>query len=188
MRSSWVFTNWFLQKVLIIHVTMITLKHYCRIDIFKYSFCPCTIVKWNRLDHTLHNSKSYNIFKSSLWNIGRPMPKPTFNIHNPLGINLLTHLRLGLSHLNERRFNHNFKDCINPLCSCSLEVESTAHLFLHCHNFVKTKNTLLNKLNSISCDISNSSYRSLTKLILYENLKFSFQQNSDIINTCGIYN
>ena len=50
------------------------------------------------------------------------MPKPTFKIHNPLGLKLLTRLRLGLSHLNEHRFNDNFEDCITPLCSCSLEV------------------------------------------------------------------
>ena len=87
-----------------------------------------------------------------------------------------------LSHLNEHRFNHNFEDCINPQCSCSLEVESTTLFFLHCHNFVNIRNTLLNKLNSISCDISNCLDRSLTKLILYENPKFLFQQNSDIIN------
>ena len=134
------------------------------------------------MDHTLRNSKSYNIFKNSLLEIGRPMPKPTFNIHNPLGLKLLTRLRLGLSHLNEHRFNHNFEDCINPLCSCSLEVESTIHFFLQCHNFVYIRNTLLNKWNSISCDISNCSGRSFTELILYGNPKFSFQQNLDIIN------
>ena len=57
--------------------------YYCRTDIFKYSFFPYTIVEYNRLDHTLRNSKSYNIFKNLLLKIGRPMPKPTFNIHNP---------------------------------------------------------------------------------------------------------
>ena len=92
-------------------------------------------------------------------------------------------LKLELSHLNEHKCNHNFEDCINPLCSYSLEVESTVHFFLHCHNFVNIRNTLLNKLNSISLDISNYSDGSLTQLILYGNPKFSFQQNSDIINT-----
>ena len=91
-------------------------------------------------------------------------------------------LRLGLSHLNKHRFNCNFEDCINPLCSCSLEVESTVHFFLHCHSFVNIMNTLLNKLNSISCDITNCLDGSLTKLILCGNPKLSFQQNSDIIN------
>ena len=157
--------------------------YYCRTDIFKYLFFPYTVVEWNRLDHTLRNSKSYNIFNNSLLKIGRPIPKPTFNIPNPLGLKLLTRLRLELSRLNEHRFNHNFEDCINPLCSCSLEVESTVYFFLHCHNFVNIRNTLLNKLNSISCDVTNCSDRSLTELILYGNPKFSFQQNSDIINT-----
>ena len=36
------------------------------------------------------------------------MPKPTFNIHNPLGLKLLACLRLGLIYLNEHRFDHNF--------------------------------------------------------------------------------
>ena len=91
-------------------------------------------------------------------------------------------LRIGLSYLNEHRFNHNFGDCINLLCSCSLEVASTAHILLHCHNFVNIRNTLLNKLNSISGDISSSSDGSLTELILHGNPIFLFQQNSDITN------
>ena len=83
------------------------IKTYCcRTDIFKYSFFPYLNVEWNKLDHTLRNSKYYNIFKSSLLKIGRPIPKPTFNIHNPLGLKLFTRL----SHLNENRFNHNFED------------------------------------------------------------------------------
>ena len=45
-------------------------------------------------------------------------------------------LRLGLSNLN--RFNHNFEDCINPLCSCFLEIEFITHFLLHCHNFINT--------------------------------------------------
>ena len=158
------------------------IETYCRTGIFKYSFFPYAIVEWNRLDHTLCNSKSYNIFKNSLLKIGRPMPRPTFNICNPLRLKLLAHLRLGLSHQNEHRFNHNFEDCINPQCSFSLEVESSAHFFLHCHNFVNIRNTLLNKLSSISYDSSSCSDRSLAKLILYGYPKFPFQQNSDIIN------
>ena len=110
------------------------------------------------------------------------MFKPAFNIHNPLALKLLTRLRLRLIHLGEHRFNHNFEDWINPLYSSSLEFESKEHFWLHCHNFVNIRNALLIKLTGISCDISNCSDRSLTKVILYGNPKFSFQQNSDIIN------
>ena len=155
------FTNWFLQLPENSSYNTRNSDHietyYCKTDIFKYSFFPYVIVEWNRLD------------------------SPT-NLHNPLGLKLQTSLTVGLSHLNEHRFNQNFENFRNPLYSCSLEVESTPYFFLHCYNFVNIKNNLLNKLYSINCDISNCSDSSLTELILYGNPKFSFQQNSDIIN------
>ena len=46
-------------------------------------------------------------------------------IFDPIGLKLSTRLCLGFSHLNEYRFRHNFQDCMNPLCSCSLEIEDT---------------------------------------------------------------
>ena len=125
--------------------------YYCRTVIFKYSFFPYVILKWNRLHQMLRNSNSCGIFTNSLLQIDRTVSKPKFNMHNPVRLKLLTRLRLRVSHLNENRFNHNFKDCINPHCSCSLEVESTSHFFLHCHNFVNIRNNLFNKLNSINC-------------------------------------
>ena len=84
----------------------------CRTDILKSSFFPLTIAKSKRLDHTFQNSKSYIIFKNSLLKIGRPVPKPTFDIQSPLVLELLTHLRLRLSNLYGHTFNHNFEDCI----------------------------------------------------------------------------
>ena len=54
--------------------------------------------------------------------IKRPIPKPSYNIHNLVGVKLLTRLRLGLSHLSQKKFNHNFQNCVNPLCLCSWEV------------------------------------------------------------------
>ena len=98
--------------------------YYCRTDLFKYSFFPYTIVRWNKLDVTVGNDKSFFIFKNFFLNIGRPNQNSIFKIHDPLGIKLLARLIVGLSHLNEHRFRHNSQDCLNPLCSCSLEVES----------------------------------------------------------------
>ena len=50
-----------------------------------------------------------------------------YNTFNLVGLKYLTCLRLKLSNLSEHRFKHNFQDCINPLCSCSLEPESNSH-------------------------------------------------------------
>ena len=91
-----------------------TETYYCRTDLFKYSFFPYTIVEWNKLDVTVRNAKSFFIFKNLLLKIGRPIQNLIFKIHDPLWIKLLTRLRHGLSHLNEHRFRHNFKDCLNP--------------------------------------------------------------------------
>ena len=73
-------------------------------------------VEWNKSDQNLHNSKSYSIFKNYLLEIGRPVPQSTNNILHPLGLWLLIYLRFGVSHLNQHKFNHKLKDCINPLC------------------------------------------------------------------------
>ena len=73
-----------------LHITpeiRIKLKHYCRTDLFKYSFFPSyTIVEWNKLDNTIRNSKSFLILRNSLLKIGRPIQNSIFKIHDPLGI------------------------------------------------------------------------------------------------------
>ena len=103
--------------------------------LLKILFFPYTIVEWNKLDFDIRKSKSYAIFRNALLKIGWPNQCSIYRIHNPAGLKLLTRLRLGLSHLNEHRFNHNFQSCVNPLCSCSLAIESTTHFLLHCHHF-----------------------------------------------------
>ena len=107
-------------------------KYQCRTEAFKSSLFPWTITKWNTLDLQISNS-SNSAFKNHFIHEFRPFPNSVFNIHNPIGKKHLTRLRLGLSHLNEHRFNHKFQNCTNQKCICSSENESTTHVFLHCH-------------------------------------------------------
>ena len=102
---------------------------------------------------------------------------PVYNVHNPLGLKVLNRLRLGLSHLSDHRFNDNFEN------TCSLEVESTTHFFLHYHNFNTICITLNNSLKAIDKDILKLSDSSLTKVILYGDSKCSDIQNHDILNS-----
>ena len=62
----------------------------------------------------MKGAASFSLFKASLLKMGRPRANSTYRIHNPVGIRLLMRLRLGLSHLNEHQFRHNFADCVNP--------------------------------------------------------------------------
>ena len=114
--------------------------------------------------------------------IGRPMQNSIYNIHDPVGIKYLTRLRLGLSHLNEHKFRHNFQDCLNPLRSCSLEVETTNHYFLHCHHYNDIRKSLLDTVKEITnkC-LSDFSDETLVNLLLYGNSIYSLEENKEVI-------
>ena len=111
-----------------------------------------------------------------------PSANPMYDIHSPLGLCLLTRLRLGLSHLNEHKFNHNFKNCINPLCTCSLEIESLSRFFLYCIHYDNICSTLLNELKSLDGNFLKLSDTTLTNLTLYGSLQFNIKQNNFILN------
>ena len=81
------------------------------------------------LSPEIRKTVSHEVFKNSLLKFIRRSPNNLFNVSDSHGTNLLTRLHLGLSHLREHKFNHNFQDTINPLCSCTLESKSTAHFF-----------------------------------------------------------
>ena len=110
----------------------------------------------------IRNSELISIFKSKLLSFIRPVQTNIYNIFDPKGLTFLTRLRLGLSHLNEHRFRHNFQDCLNPLCSCSLEIEDTSHYLLHCHHFSHHRVVLMNSVKSI-CD----NFDSMSKKIYF---------------------
>ena len=120
-----------------------------------------------KLDINLPNAKSFLIFRKSLLKIGRPTQISVFNIYDPVGIKYLTRLKLGLSHLNEHKFRHNFQDCLNTLCSCSLAVETTNHYFLHFHYYNDIRKTLLDTVNEITKKyLSDFSDETLVNLLL----------------------
>ena len=92
---------------------------YCRTDVLKYSYSPYTNLEWNKLDMQVRRLQSFLSFKNSLIKIGPPTTKPTYNIHNPIGVKFLTRLRLGLSHLNRHKFTHHLQDCVQLTTLCA---------------------------------------------------------------------
>ena len=120
--------------------------YYCRTDIFKNSFFPNVTNEWNKLDEKIKGATSFSLFKASLLKMGRPHVNCTYRINNSVGIMLLTRLCLGLSHLNEHKFQHNSADCVNLLCCCSNEPETTLHFFMHCHNFLNIRRKWFDKI------------------------------------------
>ena len=119
-------------------------------------FFRSTVIEWNNLDKSIRGSESFTLFKERhsffkksilqpIW----PTPNRTFNWHNPTGIKLITRFRLGLSHLRDHKFKHNFLNCLNPICCCGKGIETTAHYLLHCPIFSDERSIFLNKIQTI---------------------------------------
>ena len=136
-------------------------------NFFKNTFFPTAILEWNKLDLSLRNSASYNLFKKSILKFIRPSPTKIFQYHNPKGIKLVTRLRLSLGHHQEHKFKHSFQDTLNPLCSCGHDIETAPHYFLHCPLFHAERSTLLNNINEIDRTIFNKIESVVTRILLY---------------------
>ena len=89
-------------------------------------------IEWNNLDPNIRSSSNYHIFLNALLKFKGPVERKIFNINDP-GIETLTRLRFGFSHLPEHKFRHGFKDTLNPRCSCSIKAETKTQYFLRCH-------------------------------------------------------
>ena len=132
-------------------------KFHCRTDCFKKIFFSSTLSKCFKLDVTIRNSELIATFKSRLLSLIRLVPSNVYNIFDPIGLKLLTRLRLGFNHLNEHRFRHDLQDCLNPLCSCSLEIENTLQYLLHSHHFSQNRIDHTYSVKSISGNFNSLS-------------------------------
>ena len=135
-------------------------------------------------DSNLRNSKSISVFKERILNFVRPSPIffLFFDCHNPKRIKLITRLRLGLSHLRERKFKHGFQDTISPLCNCGQDIKSAAHFFLHCPFFINEIRTLLSTIRSLDRKLLDCTDYDLTQTLLFGNTSQTSSNNFKLIN------
>ena len=159
-------------------IPLIKIKH----KFFKNTFLPSAIIEWNKLDPTIWNGESFGIFKSNILKFIRPTPRSIFNCYNQKGIRLMIRLRLALSYLSEHKFNHNFQNCINSLCSCGMDIQSTSHFFLHCLLFDDKRITLLSTLNKLDYKLIEANESSLIETLLLCNSLVDLKKNSLILN------
>ena len=81
----------------------------------------------------------------------------------------MTRLNIGLNHLHEHKFEHNSQKCLNPICSCGLDIESTSHFLLHCPTFNDERYTLLSTLHKIDYKLLELTNSSLSQTLLHGN-------------------
>ena len=154
---------------------------------FMNTFFPSTITEWNKLDLSIRNSASLNVFKGRLLQFVRPLENSVFTYHNPIGIKYLTGLRLGLNHLCCRKFKHGFLDAVDLLCSCSTATENTVHYFLHCPNFSTARNTFRNEIAIVERSIIDQDEIKIIQTFLYGNPTYSVNDNKLILDASVKY-
>ena len=85
-----------------------------RTEKFKSSSYPYCLSDWNNLEPELRHAPSVAVFKKKLLSIIRHSAKSVFGIYDPIGLALLTQLRVGLSELNFHKFKHNLMENHKP--------------------------------------------------------------------------
>ena len=122
-----------------------------RTNKYNHSFFPHSVNAWGNLSNLIKASPSPNIFKKRYMDFYRIKPNSIFRIHNPVGIKLLTRLRVGLSHLRQHKFNHHFNDTDSPYCPCDgRSIESVDHYLLSCPNHARSRTLLFEDISSIN--------------------------------------
>ena len=139
------------------------------------------MTKWNNLDISIHKSIPCHIFKNLILKFIRPEPNRISSTQNFEGLKLLTRMRLGLSHLADHKFRHNFQDCLNPICSCGQEIETTSHFLLHCLNYRCARKTFFEKINLIDSNILQQSDLSITKDLLFDSEKLEDDKSNALL-------
>ena len=100
---------------------------------------------------------------------------------------LITRLRLGLNHLRQHKFKHSFQNSLNPFCNCGQDIESTAHILLHCPFFFNERRTLLSTIRSLGSKLLYSTDYDLTQTLLFCNTSQTSSNNFKIINASTDY-
>ena len=123
-----------------------------------------------------------NVFKLSLLKFVRPVANSVSEINNPYGLKLLTRLRLGLRQSRYHQFRHNIEDCINPICVCGVEIETTTYVLLHWPLFQCARQSFLTNIKKIDESILKKHDELITKTLLYGDEKFDLPYNKSVIS------
>ena len=160
-----------------------TFRFNVKHNFFKNSFFPPSVIEWNNLGNSIRSPESLALVKKSILRFIRPTPNRIFNCHNPIGIKLITRLRFGSSHLRDHKFKHNFLDCLNPICCCGQDIETTVHYLLHCPIFSDERSIFFNNIRSIDENVLSGTDPKISETLLFGISSFNDAKNTSILNT-----
>ena len=137
-------------------------------DRYKATFFPYCYHNWDLLDISLKSEVNIEHFISNFIKSIRPQKSDYFKICDRLGLSL-------------HRFRHSF-NCPSPVCSCSLEEETTEHYLLRFPRFSGSRVTLKSNLvAAINPEILNLPDDHLAKILLCGSKAFNTISNKTIL-------
>ena len=92
---------------------------------------------------------------------------PLFIVYDPLGVKLLTRLRLQFSHLNKHKFRHGFGDTVRTMCGCNAEIEDTEHFLLRCHFYSTQRFDFFNNINKVELSFTRLGTKEHAHILLH---------------------
>ena len=90
----------------------------------------------------------------------------------------LNYLRVGVSHLREHKFRHNFQDSLDPFCNCGRHIETTIHFFLHCLNYSNQRKTLFEKNINMKRSLLNQNDSIIVETLLFGSNGLNDEENA----------
>ena len=146
---------------------------------FSKTFFSYCIDEWNKLNPEIRNAKSIYKFKKSV--ITEKLENALYNVHDPIGVKLLSRLRLQFTHLNEHKFRHGFNDMASPMCPCGTDVETTGHFLLRCHCFSTQRYELFDHLYRLDPSFSILKTKEKVAYLLYGSRSNLSSLNKEVI-------
>ena len=77
---------------------------------------------------------------------------------------------------------------MNPLCSCSLEIENKLHYLLHCHHFNHIRTDLINSVKSVYDNFESLSEKDKKDILLHGDSRLNRIKNKFILEATLTYN
>ena len=122
-----------------------------KINFFKDSLFSSVVVEWNKVDLNIRNSQSLIFFKNLVLKFIRLGPTLSL-ISMTLRFKTSYKIALRLEPSKSQVYTDS-QDCINPICSCGHDIETTTYLLLHCHHYTCARQTLCNKITNFDLNI-----------------------------------
>ena len=140
------------------------------------------MIQWNNLDLNIKNSNSLNILETVSLSLSHHLLIVFFTDMIIKQLNLSQDWCLFRATCHNANSNIVFKNLLNPISNCGLDIKSSLRHLLHYAMCNTKRYTLLNTLKNIDNKLLDLTKQVLTKTLLFGSNSFDINTNTNILN------